>query len=201
MAALHEQGIVHRDVKPCRPGPRGSGGTAMAVGVGVLTTAAVSEFGLVTDFGGRAGDGTFHWSRLFDIAGHSAMPAWALSALATSTAVLGAALLIARWVPDLVRPLVAVGSMSLTFYVFQAWMTNVVPETSATTVGVEWLLAVGVFLSFTAFAVVWKTRFRSGPLERVLRVGSGPKRLSPVPVPVPAAGPGPVSSPSSVGVD
>lgn len=156
-------------------------GAATAVGVHVITTTVVSGLGLVTDFGGRAGDGQFHWSRLLDLDGHSAMPVWVVSALGTSAAVLGLSLLIARRLPNLVHPLIVVGSMSLSFYVFQAWLTNVVPETADTSVGVEWLLAIGVYLVFTVFALVWKRRFRSGPLERVLRVGSGPKRLSAAP--------------------
>ena len=73
--------------------------------------------------------------------------------------------------------------MSLTFYVFQAWLTNVVPDTADTSVGVEWLYAIGVYLTFTAFALLWRLRFRSGPLERLLRLGSGPKRLTPAPTP------------------
>ena len=102
------------------------------------------------------------------------MPVWVLSALGTSAAALGLSLLIARRVPGLMRPLIAVGSMSLTFYVFQAWLTNVVPDTADTSVGVEWLYAIGVYVTFTAFALVWRLRFRSGPLERLLRLGSGP---------------------------
>lgn len=171
------------------------GGVATAIGVYLVTNTVVSGFGVETDFGGRAGDGRFHWSRLFDLDGHSAMPVWVVSALGTSAAVLGLSLLIARRVPGLVRPLVVVGSMSLTFYVVQAWLTNVVPDTADTTVGVEWLFAIGVYVAFTAFALVWKRWFRSGPLERVLRVGSGPKRLAAAPTPEPAA----LSTPTTSG--
>ena len=65
--------------------------------------------------------------------------------------------------------------MSLTFYVFQAWATNIVPPTLETGVVEEWGYAIGVYVIFTFFALLWRMWFRSGPLERVLRVGSGPK--------------------------
>lgn len=157
------------------------GGLATAVGTWVLTASLVSGLDLATRVGGAGDDGRFQWPRLLDLDGHSAMPVWVLSALGTSSAVLGLSLLIARRVPGLVRPLIAVGSMSLTFYVFQAWLTNLVPDTTETSVGVEWLYAIGVYVTFTVFALMWRLRFRSGPLERILRIGSGPKRLTPAP--------------------
>lgn len=135
----------------------------------------VEAFNIRIDFGGRAGDGSFHFGRLLDTEGHSAMPAWVISALGTSAAILGFSLLIAPRLPSLVRPLTVVGSMSLTFYVFQAWATNIVPDTFETGVVEEWGYAIGVYVIFTLFALVWNRWFRSGPLERVLRVGSGPK--------------------------
>ena len=150
-------------------------GIVAGVGIPVLSNGLVERFGWQTDFGGRLGDGMFHFSRLLDSTGHSAMPAWVLSALGTSVAVLGLSLLIAPRVPMLVRPIVAVGSMSLTFYVYQAWLTNLVPPTSETSAGVEWILALAVYGSFVLFALLWQIMFRSGPLERVIRIGSGPR--------------------------
>ena len=48
----------------------------------------VSAFDVRIDFGGRGGDGSFHFCRLLDVEGHSAMPAWTISALGTSIAIL-----------------------------------------------------------------------------------------------------------------
>lgn len=154
-------------------------GTALGAAVWIAANRVQDVFGVQVDFGGRAGDGSFHWGRLLDAEGHSAMPAWVLSALGSSVAILGISLLVARASTRAVRPLVALGSISLTFYVFQAWVTNLVPDTAETTVGREWAFAVAVYLVFMVFAVLWKDAFRSGPLERVLRLGSGPSATSP----------------------
>ena len=157
-----------------------SSGTVLGAGVWIGANRVVNDFGVQTDFGGRRGDGSFHLGRLLDVEGHSAMPAWVLSALGTSVAILGFSLLFARAFARGTRPLVAVGSMSLTFYVFQAWVTNLVPATTETSVETEWVFAILVYLVFTVFAVVWKKGFSSGPLERVLRLGSGPSASSPL---------------------
>lgn len=148
-------------------------GAVVGLGVWIGASEIVSTFDVQVDFGGRAGDGSFHWSRLLDGAGHSAMPAWTISALGTSAAMLGLSLLVAPRLPSIVRPFTVVGSMSLSFYVFQAWVTNVVPNTSETEVLVEWAMALSVFVVFFTFAEVWRRWFRTGPLERLLRVGSG----------------------------
>lgn len=163
-------------------------GVVTGVGIRVGADFFASAFNLRTDFGGNAGDGMFHLTRLLDSQGHSAMPAWVLSALGTSIAVLGLSLLIAKRVPKLVSPLVAVGSMSLTYYVYQAWLTNVVPPTMETSTGAEWIFTILVYSSFVILALVWRLWFRSGPLERVLRIGSGPRLVAPTQVPV-ASGP------------
>lgn len=150
-----------------------SAGSVVGFGTWIGARWAVSAFAVQIDFGGRQGDGSFHWGRLLDVEGHSAMPAWVISSLGTSVAVLGLCLLVARrWEPA-VKPLIVVGSMALTFYVYQALMTNVVPPTAQTGVGEEWIYAIGVYGSFLMVAMLWKLWFQRGPLERVLRVGSG----------------------------
>ncbi len=149
-------------------------GTVVGGAVWIGANRIVSTFDVQTDFGGRAGDGALHLGRLLDTEGHSAMPAWVISALGTSVAILGFSLLFARMFTRGTRPLVAVGSMSLTFYVFQAWVTNLVPATDETSVGIEWLFALLVYVAFAVFAVAWQRQFKSGPFERVLRLGSGP---------------------------
>ncbi len=150
-------------------------GTVVGVGIPVVASGLVSRFGFQTDFGGNAGDGMFHLTRLLDAQGHSAMPAWVLSALGTSIAIVGVSVLVAPRAPRLVSPIVAVGSLSLTYYVYQAWLTNVVPPTTETTLGAEWTFTVVVYGSFIVLALLWRVWFRVGPLERVLRLGSGPR--------------------------
>lgn len=154
------------------------GGILFGVGIPVLTNNVASAFNLRTDFGGNAGDGMFHLTRLLDSQGHSAMPAWVLSALGTSIAVLGLSLLIAPLVPKLVSPIIAVGSMSLTYYVYQGWLTNVVPPTFETTLGAEWIFTILVYTSFVVLALIWRLMFTSGPFERILRIGSGPRQVA-----------------------
>ncbi len=149
-------------------------GTVVGAGVWIGSNRVASAFGIQVDVGAEVGDGAFRWGRLLDTQGHSAMPAWTISALGTSAAILGFSLLVAPRAAAIVRPLTVVGSTSLTFYVFQAWVTNIVPDTSETGVGVEWAYAIAVYVSFAVAAMLWSTRYRSGPLERMLRVGSGP---------------------------
>ncbi len=151
-------------------------GTAVGLGAPFVVNRFVERFDVQTDFGGRRGNGMFELTRLLDGQGHSQMPLWVVSALATSAAALGLSLLIAPRFERAVRPLGAVGSISLTFYVYQAWLTNIVPDTDQTSIGVEWLIAIAVYVSGIAFALVWKMAFTSGPLERILRIGSGPKK-------------------------
>jgi len=155
-----------------------SAGSVIGAGVWIGSDRLVSAFNIQIDFGGRAGDGSFHLGRLLDTEGHSAMPAWTISALGTSAAILGFSLLIAPRIPMLVKPLTVVGSMSLTYYVYQAWLTNIVPNTRETSVETEWLYVIAVYVSFVILALIWRLWFKSGPLERVLRIGSGPSRPS-----------------------
>ena len=149
-------------------------GTVVGAGVWIGSTWIVSAFNIQTDFGGRAGDGMFHFGRLLDSAGHSSMPAWVVSALGTSAAVLGLSLLIAPRFAKAVSPLTIVGTLSLTYYVYQALLTNLVPDTFETGVVTEWFFVLAVYGSFIPLAWLWKQIFRHGPLERVLRIGSGP---------------------------
>jgi uncharacterized membrane protein YeiB len=115
---------------------------------------------------------TFDWARLVDVSGHSAMPAWVVNAAGTSVAVLGLSLLIAPRVPDLVQPIAALGSVALSFYVFQVLTTLVIPSPDETGLAREWLTVAVLYVGFTLAALVWKRWFRSGPLEALLRVGS-----------------------------
>lgn len=153
-------------------------GTVVGVTTWVASGPLIDALGL--EFvGGRTGNGTLQWARLLDVQGHSGMLGWTISALGTSSAVVGFSLLVGSLVPRVVSPLAAVGSLSLTYYVFQALMTNLVPDTPLTSVEREWLYVVGIYLTFAAVAVAWRNTLGAGPLERVLRLGSGPRRATP----------------------
>ena len=138
----------------------------------------VDAFNLQIDFGGRRGDGMFHLTRLLDTEAHSAMAAWVTSAFGTSAAVLGLSLLLAPRFPKLVHPIATIGSLALSYYVFHASITAVIADTSVTSIRQEWVAVFLVYFLFMGLALLWRMMFKSGPLERVLRIGSGPKKVS-----------------------
>lgn len=147
-----------------------------AVGVGTVLAADAVAGALSVDPAGVVADGTFDGARLLDVTGHSAMPAWVISATGTSVAVLGLSLLAARAMPALTRPVAVLGTVALSFYVFQAVATLVVTSPAETGLAREWVTVAILYGGFTAAAMVWKRWFRAGPLEALLRVGSGPRR-------------------------
>ncbi len=153
-------------------------GVGVAVGVGSVWGANVlvdwfdvdrARFGI----GGPGDDRPFTWVRLLDHTGHSEMLAWVLSATGTAAAVLGLSLLITPRLGVAVQPVASLGALALTFYAFQALMTNVIPEASTTSLAEEFVTVTYLYLGFMVFAYIWKLWFRSGPLEALLRIGSG----------------------------
>lgn len=150
-------------------------GTVVGLGAWVAAEAVATTLGVDPEAlaaGPDAEAGRFVPERLLDVSGHSAMPAWVISAAGTSVAVLGLSLLAADRFSRLVRPLALVGTMALSFYVFQALATNVYPPPSETDLVREWLTVAELYLGFLAVALVWRHWFRRGPMEALLRVGS-----------------------------
>jgi uncharacterized membrane protein YeiB len=145
-------------------------GTAVGVGVLVAADALADRVGLDAEL--AVPDGTFRVERLVDASGHSSMPAWVISAAGTSVAVLGWSLLVADRFPALVRPLAVVGAMALSFYTFQAVATRFYPPPWETGLAREWATVAELYLGFLVAATLWRYRFRRGPLEALLRVGS-----------------------------
>lgn len=143
------------------------------VGVGTVLAAEAVATALSVDPVASGPGRTFDGARLLDVTGHSAMPAWVISATGTSLAVLGLSLLAARYLPALTRPVAVLGTVALSFYVFQAIATLVVTSPSQTGLAREWLNVAILYGGFTAAAMVWKRWFRAGPLEALLRLGSG----------------------------
>ena len=113
----------------------------------------------------------FRWQRLFDAEGHSQMPAWVIGSTGTSLVAIGVSLIATRAIP--LRTMTIVGQMALTFYAYQAIVINWTPERPTTDIGTEYLLVAGLTAAFAAFAWLWRLRFRRGPLEALLRIGSG----------------------------
>ncbi len=151
-------------------------GAGVVIGVGTVWAADLLASALDVDPLSGAGTGQFHAGRLLDVSGHSGMPAWAISAAGTSVALLGASLLAARRWSTVVRPLAVMGTVALSFYVFQVLATLWVARPSTTSLAREWLTVAVLYVGFLALAAAWKLRFRSGPLEALLRVGSGRPR-------------------------
>ncbi len=162
--------------------------SAMAVGgtvVGVGTVAAADALARALDAERTLGygwtTGVFAWSELLGVKGHSEMPAWVISATATSIAVLGFSLLAATRRPRLVAPLVAVGTTALTFYLIQAALTTRIEDSYfELPLARQWLAAAGIYVGYMIVAVAWRRWFGAGPAERLLRIGTGGKRPAPV---------------------
>lgn len=151
-------------------------GVGTAAGLGALWLADVVADGFGVDPEAVERDGTFAWARLLDASGHSSMPAWAISAAGTSVAVLGFSLLAARRWPAPTRPVATLGTVALSFYVFQVLTTLAIPRPSTTSLAREWATVAALYVGFLVVAMIWKLRFRSGPFEALLRVGSRPRR-------------------------
>ena len=154
-------------------------GVGAVVGLGAWWVAdlVAPRVGLTDD--NRRPDGTFLVERLVDIEAHSSMPAWVVSSAGTSVAILGLSLLAAPVLRKALWPLAIVGTMALSFYAFQAVATLFFPSPTETTLAAEWRHVAELYVGFLAAAVVWRRFFRRGPLEALLRVGSGGRRRQP----------------------
>lgn len=152
----------------------------VAVGIALAVCGSWVGAWIGEQVGASAEASTFRWERLFDATGHSQMPAWVMGATGTSLVVIGLALLAARRRGSLA----VLGEMALTFYAYQAIVINWTPTRPSTTVGEEYVLCALLAGGFMLFAAAWQHRFRRGPLENVLRIGSAP-RATPVATPAP----------------
>jgi uncharacterized membrane protein YeiB len=114
----------------------------------------------------------------FDGRAHSNRTAWYLLGTATAVAVLGLCLLVAsRPTPSWRLPLVRLGQLALSAYVAHlllgrqlVWGWN---DRSAPSIPVQMAVVAAVLAGFAAFAVLWRTRFRRGPVESLLRAATG----------------------------
>jgi hypothetical protein len=156
-------------------------------GVGLAFTAWVASSVLLNEMGGldriRAASPGFDQEGIRDVllwgpnptlptstwwwlairAPHSSTPIDLLHTAGTSMAVLGAMLLLGPAAIRALRPLIAAGTMTLTLYTLHvlATETGVLAERPA-------LAFVAQVAAFLALAVVWRTWWGQGPLERAV---------------------------------
>jgi uncharacterized membrane protein YeiB len=148
------------------------GGAAVGFGTYLVAERLIGFFDIPEAAFEPTEPAVFVWTRLLDPSGHSQMPVWVLSSAATAVAVLGVSLLVARRVPRAVHPLVMLGQLALTFYVFQAILVNWTPNPETTPIELEFAIVAAIYLGFMAYAVLWRRAFRRGPLEQFLRLGA-----------------------------
>jgi uncharacterized membrane protein YeiB len=137
-------------------------GAASAVGAYAFSRLLV----LVVGEPGR----TVGWDRLVSVTGHSQMPLWLVSSSGVAVCILGACLLtnrfLARWAPALA----AMGRLSLTVYVGHLVVLALLVRPGPFTLGGGILTTSALCAGSILFAWLWTRRFRTGPLELLLRL-------------------------------
>lgn len=134
----------------------------------------------------------FELRQVLDPSPHSQMVGWVASSTGLALLVVGLALLVsARW-PRATRPAEVVGRMALTFYVVHYVVPGLRPSmvTEASLRG-QLLLTLAVCGGFALLAQLWARHLGTGPMERLLRLGSqraagpfgGPSATLPEPQP------------------
>lgn len=112
-------------------------------------------------FGNVPADGSAWW--LATDAPHSSTPFDLLHTTGTALLVLGLALLLAPRLGLAARPLAALGAMTLTLYAVHVLVVSIAGRDGSPAV-----LWGGQVLAYAAFALLWLSRHRRGPLEAVV---------------------------------
>lgn len=153
--------------------------TPRMIGGGVL--AAVLAFALSYGLEAAFVDGAIAlgWDRILIRSPHSQMPAWLVGATGSAVAVLGVSLVIARVVPRLSYPLVAMGRLALSFYVghllaLHYWRA----ELTASDPVEAFMIVLAMTGAAAAVSAMWLRVFSRGPLEGLL---ARPWRLQDLP--------------------
>jgi uncharacterized protein len=115
---------------------------------------------------------------LFDGRAHSNRTAWYLLSTATAAAVIGLCLLLAIESRRLVlRPLVCLGQLALSAYLVHLLLGQLViwdwNDDAAPSIPVQLVVTLVVLATFALVATLWRTRFRRGPVEGLLRSLTG----------------------------
>lgn len=137
------------------------------------TAAAVAGYGgsslLLARYGEPAA--ASGWGQLMAAEAHSQMPLWLVGATGLATAVLGACLLLATWLPRLLWPLVATGQLALTVYVGHLLVLAAAPDLLQADTVEGAIRTVAAFTAVTAaVCAAWRMVFSRGPLEALLRL-------------------------------
>ncbi|MPY94336.1 MAG: DUF418 domain-containing protein [Acidimicrobiia bacterium] len=140
----------------------------------LLATAAVELGGLGAS--ASTGTGAGGLASFFDGTAHSNRTAWYVLSSGTAVAVLAACLLVTSVASGarLLRPLVHLGQLALTAYLVHLvigeqviWDWQDRSEPSLTT---QLLVAGAIYAALAVFATLWRSRFRRGPVEGLLRL-------------------------------
>lgn len=112
-----------------------------------------------------------------DTSAHSNRTAWYVLACATVVAVTAVCILVTRRGRTVARPMVLLGQLALTAYLAHILLLDLVVwdwrRRSDPALILQFAVAGVAFLGFAALATLWRSRFRRGPLEAVLRRVTG----------------------------
>jgi uncharacterized membrane protein YeiB len=95
------------------------------------------------------------------------------------TVILGATMVMDRlpWLRRLAKPVIAVGSMSLTAYVGHFVVLSVLPVARGRDNQGSWVPPLMYIVGAMLFAVIWSRFFRRGPLEYLLHTATKPAKF------------------------
>jgi len=117
------------------------------------------------------------WAAFLDSTAHANRTAWYVVAAGSAVAVIAACLLLTRTRRRWLGPLVVLGQMALSAYLAHLavgahwvwpWRDRELPALE-----VQVAVALGVIAALAVAAVLWRTRFRRGPVEALARALSG----------------------------
>ncbi len=146
----------------------------------IVSRAADGNWATVEALSADAGGAT-DWSSLNDLTPHSNRTPWALQSLGIALALIGLLVALPRGVLRLLRPLAAVGSMTLSAYIVHPFFVQDVWEWAgaADHPGRQAPLLLGIFAVLILGAMAIRARWSQGPFEWLLKKVSG-RPTSPV---------------------
>lgn len=116
------------------------------------------------------------WAAFLDGSAHSNATAWYVIASGTAVAAIGLCLLVTPLVRRALWPVIALGQLALTAYLAHialgAWLVWDWRDETFPPLATQVWVAVVVFATFAAIAVVWRRRWKRGPLEGLVRLVS-----------------------------
>lgn len=133
-----------------------------------ILAAAISQ--LATTAFGAPVAGT-DWRHILADTPHSQMPLWVLSATGSAMFVLGATLIVVDRLPALTAPFSAFGQLALTMYVAHVlvlyWWRDILVQDRVLSASLTVALMTAIAM---VLAMLWRTRFRRGPIEMLMHL-------------------------------